>query len=213
MQLRPRRRMEGGKPLARVESHTSVADLTVETLDENAGDAATAAAICSRVAERRFQRRQRQRARREQWDELKNGGSDGKPLSSRLVTFASMPLGYDCECTKARGFRCGLRFNEAACSIFDPCHNEFFNCVTDLVPAIAFAALPAVLSLTQHPSFASAPPAIRAALVATAWGTATQHVASLAAPAVGEEDMPSEPRWTKSRIEKGDENGLMHHTI
>jgi hypothetical protein len=161
--------------MERTTSATSVAELA------DASDASDALAF-RRALKRRSERTLRRKEQLKERPATPNQPQRRK-RNQLLLSFAEMPLGYQCECTKARGFRCGYTAREAALSMFDPNQNEFYNMVTDAAPLLGFAAVPAVLGrycLSWAP-FLRAPPPLLAAFLATATATALQHAASLAA--------------------------------
>ena len=52
----------------------------------------------------------------------------------RNVSFRSLPMGFNWDTTKLKGFRVNMTYWQAFCSIIDPSHNEFWNITTDWVP-------------------------------------------------------------------------------
>ena len=100
------------------------------------------------------------------------------PFRLPLRCLVEMPKDYSCDCSKYYGFRCDTSYTEAALSVLNPFQNEFFNAWTEILPIVFFSY--AIYSAQSSDwAYAAAPPAIRAAFVATGLGTVSQHVCSL----------------------------------
>ena len=147
-----RRRAAKNSSMERTTSATSVAELA------DASDASDALAF-RRALKRRSERTLRRKEQLKERPATPNQPQRRK-RNQLLLSFAEMPLGYQCECTKARGFRCGYTAREAALSMFDPNQNEFYNMVTDAAP-LWLRAVPAVLGrycLSWAPFLRAPPP-------------------------------------------------------
>lgn len=97
--------------------------------------------------------------------------------SVQLVCLNTLPAGYSVDTSKSSGFRVDTGWREAALYALAPGHNEFWNCLTDVLPLLYFAL--AGVELARRPAFASTPPELRAAIVLTVVGTCVQHGCSL----------------------------------
>lgn len=96
----------------------------------------------------------------------------------QLVDVGALPPGYSVDITKRTGFRVDVSWREAAVYALAPGHNEFWNCLTDVLPIAFFAS--AGFALTSTRAFAATPLELRHAIVWTIAGTCVQHVCSLA---------------------------------
>jgi hypothetical protein len=95
----------------------------------------------------------------------------------QLVHLAAMPEGYSLDTSKKSGFRLNLSFRQAAFSALAPGHNEFWNCLTDVLPIVFFAAALAVVGTSE--AFGATPIELQQAIIWTVAGTCMQHACSL----------------------------------
>lgn len=95
----------------------------------------------------------------------------------QLVHLEALPPGYSVDITKRTGFRVNLTWREAALGALAPGHNEFYNCLTDVLPIVFFASSGLVLAASE--AFAATPLEMRHAIVWTIAGTCVQHACSL----------------------------------
>ncbi|KAG8466419.1 hypothetical protein KFE25_002175 [Diacronema lutheri] len=95
----------------------------------------------------------------------------------QLVMLDALPPGYSVDTTKRSGFRINASWREAALYALAPGHNEFWNCLTDVLPLAFFAASAFALAATD--AFATTPSELRLAIVWTIAGTCVQHLCSL----------------------------------
>ncbi|KAJ1620226.1 hypothetical protein T492DRAFT_1079307 [Pavlovales sp. CCMP2436] len=93
-------------------------------------------------------------------------------------TLTSLPPGYSVDVTKSSGFRVNVSWTEAAIYALAPGHNEFWNCLTDVLPCIFFAA--AGFAMAPSATFKATPPELQSAILWTIAGTCLQHMCSLA---------------------------------
>eukprot|EP00308_Calcidiscus_leptoporus_P005580 CAMPEP_0119398766 /NCGR_PEP_ID=MMETSP1334-20130426/141016_1 /TAXON_ID=127549 /ORGANISM="Calcidiscus leptoporus, Strain RCC1130" /LENGTH=278 /DNA_ID=CAMNT_0007422641 /DNA_START=247 /DNA_END=1080 /DNA_ORIENTATION=+ len=91
-----------------------------------------------------------------------------------------MPSGFAADMSKVHGFRVGLSWQCAALTLLDWSHNEFWNMVTDLLPA-GFLMATSLAAWSQYDS--SEDGALLAAYAATTLASAVQHMCSLASHA------------------------------
>eukprot|EP00965_Chrysotila_dentata_P196301 6177493-Pleurochrysis_carterae.AAC.2 len=103
--------------------------------------------------------------------------------AGKLVVWSihAVPPGYAKDMSKFDGFRVGLSWQEATLTMLDPTHNEFWNIVTDLLPAIFLCTSSA--SIGFGCAVAGDQRALQDAFVATTLASAFQHFCSLAAHA------------------------------
>jgi len=95
----------------------------------------------------------------------------------QLVHLHALPKGYSVDMTKTSGFRVNLTWRDAARTALAPGHNEFWNCVTDVLPLLFFGGACALLAHAD--AWAHTPVELRQAIVATSAGTCLQHACSL----------------------------------
>ena len=95
----------------------------------------------------------------------------------RNVSFRSLPMGFNWDTTKLKGFRVNMTYWQAFCSIIDPSHNEFWNITTDWVPMVMFFACAAYF----YAANTAMPAPIREACAMSALFTGVQHTVSLVA--------------------------------
>ena len=96
--------------------------------------------------------------------------------AGQIVPLTCVPVGYGVDRTKHGGFRIQLSASEAAASILRRNHNEFANMVTDVLPAVFFAA--ATVATCIMP-LDGTPLAFRQAVVGVFASSCVQHVSSL----------------------------------
>lgn len=95
----------------------------------------------------------------------------------QLVHLHALPKGYSVDMTKSSGFRVNMSWRDAALTALAPGHNEFWNCVTDVLPFFFFGGACAVLAHAD--AWARTPLELQQAIIATSAGTCLQHVCSL----------------------------------
>lgn len=96
--------------------------------------------------------------------------------AGQIVPLTRVPVGYGVDRSKQRGFRIHLSASEAAASIFRRNHNEFANMITDVLPAVFFAA--ATVATCIMP-LDGTPLAFRQTVVGVFASSCVQHLSSL----------------------------------
>mmetsp|Transcript_9420 Transcript_9420/g.27485 ORF Transcript_9420/g.27485 Transcript_9420/m.27485 type:complete len:295 (-) Transcript_9420:310-1194(-) len=95
----------------------------------------------------------------------------------QLVHIGALPAGFSVDTTKSSGFRVNLSWRDAAMTALRPGHNEFWNCLTDVLPLLWFGCACVIVSTTE--AFTNTPPVLRQSIMATSIATCLQHACSL----------------------------------